>query len=387
MSVLSDRIDGLVAEWMPAWKERLVRRRLDPADFEKLREAGYLSVGVPVEFGGLWESPTVTTRPVAGLLRNLAHVDPSLALVCAMHPAVLSMQDGGSKDPLWQEQRRWISQTVLAGAFWGTVVSEPGSGGDPAKTIAEARLGDDGRYLLSGRKHFGSGSGITSFMITTGVPEGETYPATFYLDVRGVPWDGSAGMRLAQDWEGWGMSATQSHAFEFSDFPAIRSLKPVGPPPMGFFNCACSAIILGVVETAMDAAAQQLKEKVATLRALEKIEWANVEMEAWLIAQAYEGMLRAIERHDVRSRTELLQGKTAIAQIAESAMTRLCRVMGGGSYSRQSPYGHWFEDVRALGFLRPPWGMAYDNLLEIAHPAIASLTQEVIRPSVAESSA
>jgi hypothetical protein len=27
-----------------------------------------------------------------------------------------------------------------------------------------------------------------------------------------------------------------------------------------------------------------------------------------------------------------------------------------------SPFASWFEDVRALGFLRPPWGLAYDNL-------------------------
>ena len=29
----------------------------------------------------------------------------------------------------------------------------------------------------------------------------------------------------------------------------------------------------------------------------------------------------------------------------------------------QSSFGNWFEDVRALGFLRPPWGLAYDGLI------------------------
>jgi hypothetical protein len=37
-------------------------------------------------------------------------------------------------------------------------------------------------------------------------------------------------------------------------------------------------------------------------------------------------------------------------------------VLGGGTFSQRSPFSHWFEDVRALGFLRPPWGLAYDNL-------------------------
>ncbi len=28
--------------------------------------------------------------------------------------------------------------------------------------------------------------------------------------------------------------------------------------------------------------------------------------------------------------------------------------MGGGGYGRYFPFGIWFEDFRALGFLRPP---------------------------------
>jgi hypothetical protein len=73
----------------------------------------------------------------------------------------------------------------------------------------------------------------------------------------------------------------------------------------------------------------------------------------------------------------VLVGKTAIADLAESALGRVCRAIGGGSYERASPFGHWFEDVRALGFLRPPWGAAYaslvDELLDEAycHPASA----------------
>ena len=39
------------------------------------------------------------------------------------------------------------------------------------------------------------------------------------------------------------------------------------------------------------------------------------------------------------------------------------RVIGGGAFSQRSPFSHWFEDVRALGFLRPPWGLAYDGLV------------------------
>ena len=37
---------------------------------------------------------------------------------------------------------------------------------------------------------------------------------------------------------------------------------------------------------------------------------------------------------------------------------------GGTRPALHSPFGCWFEDVRAPGFLRPPWGLAYDRLFE-----------------------
>ena len=63
----------------------------------------------------------------------------------------------------------------------GTVTSEPGSGGDIAKTRSTAVLDGD-TWRVSGDKHFGSGTGIADRMITTAVPEGEDRPTVFVLD-------------------------------------------------------------------------------------------------------------------------------------------------------------------------------------------------------------
>ena len=59
-----------------------------------------------------------------------------------------------------------------------------------------------------------------------------------------------------------------------------------------------------------------------------------------------------------------VQAKTAIAELAESVLRRISKVIGGGTFSRSSPFGYWYEDVRALGFLRPPLGLSYDQLFE-----------------------
>ena len=95
------------------------------------------------------------------------------------------------------------------------------------------------------------------------------------------------------------------------------------------------------------------------------MEWVSAEQEAWLIAEAYEGGLRAIERKG-GSRHDAVLAKTNVAQLAESLLTPLCRIAGGGLFARHSPLGFWFEDVRALGFLRPPWGLAFDALFDLS---------------------
>lgn len=353
--------------------ERQRRTALAEADFSTLRDAGFLLTGVPVEQGGVWENLRRSARPVCEILRILAHGDPSVALVSAMHPSVLAVWLASPTVPtpyrdLWTSQRRYVFETARAGAWWGTITSEPGSGGDLTRTKATAHPRSDGTYLVAGQKQFGSGSGITSYVITTALPDGEITPDLFFIDMRGVPWDGSRGVALAAPWDGQGMRATQSHAMSFTGVPATRSAWPGGVLDLmaatgGFIPSAFTSVIVGVVETTVETAREHVIRRRDSLRSYERVEWAKAEMDGWVIQQIYEGMLRAVESgHEGPRRAT--QAKMAIAELAESVTSRICRVVGGGTFSRSSPFGFWHEDVRALGFLRPPWGLAYDNLFD-----------------------
>jgi len=359
-------------------RERQARRELDPADFARLAEAGFLLSGVPAEQGGLWVSTPGSTRLVCELLRTLAHGDSSVALVCAMHPVVLGfwLATPAAPEPFaatWDEQRRVVFQTVLDGAWWGTMTSEPGSGGDVLRTRAVARPDEETAcYRLSGDKQFGSGSGIASYMLTTAVAEGEDEPDTFYLAVRDVAWDGSTGITLVTPWDGLGMIATQSHAFRFEEFLATRAAWPGNlagftAATQPYVRCCFTAVCVGIVEEALAMAHTELRQRRASLRPYEQVEWARAELDGWLIQQAYEGMLRAVESEAADAEMVSMQGKVAIAELAESVLVRLCRVVGGGTYARSSPFGCWAQDVRALGFLRPPWGLAFDLLIEASN--------------------
>ena len=355
-------------DWAQERHERQRRRSLDPADFERLADIGFLRLGVPTEYGGAFVSAEASTGEVARILRVLATGDASVALVASMHPSVAYV--GGwlayphappEHADAWAEQRRFVAETSLAGHWWGTITSEPGSGGDPMNTRTTAVPDGHGGYRMSGRKHFGSGSGVTSFMLTTAVPEGEDAPDWFVLDMRDVPWDGSRGVTLLSEWDGHGMTATQSHAMAFDDVPVVRSAWPgaferEAPVNPGFVPTLFASVIVGVVDAAIDEARGKLAPRRDDLGAFERVEWLRALREAWLIDQAFGGMVRATERDEGRNAA---LAKSAIAELAESVTTRLCRVIGGGSFARHSPFGFWAQDVKALGFLRPPWGMAH----------------------------
>ncbi len=369
---LQTAVDAIASQFGEQRNERQRRRALDLADFERLREAGFLLTGVPAEHGGLWEGTARSTRPIAELLRTLAHGDSSVALVASMHPAVLFSIDWLARpvapEPYraaWEAQRQWAFQTARDGAWWMTIVSEPGTGGDSSKSTSVAEPGAlPLGYRITGDKHFGSGSGLGAYVITTAVPEGEAKPDMFFIDMQNRAWDGTAGVTLLVPWDGHGMTATQSHALRFTTCPAARLAWPAMSRSEalredGFVTTMWVGIILGIVETAVDLARQQLQRR-GQLRAYEQVEWTRVELEAWLIEQAYEGMLRAVAQQQGAAAAARL-GKIAVAELAESALARLCKVVGGSSFSRTAPFGFWLEDVRALGFLRPPWGFAYDT--------------------------
>ena len=369
---------GAVGEIASGWRaeraERQARRGLDQRDFDALRDAGLLALVAPVEQGGLSQSLVSSARPTCEIYRLLGSADPSVALVSAMHPSVLSfwLASPDPSQPDWEEQRRAVFASAVAGDQWGTITSEPGSGGDISRTRAAASPLDGngalpGRpYGVTGDKHFGSGFGVNDLMVTTAIPEGETDPTIFVLDTRDR--ERSAGFKLLAEWDGMGMKATQSHAMRLDGAPSVRMAwggrldsvtRAAGPYVASIFT----AVVLGVLDEAVAVARRQVSSKAGQLRPYEQVEWTRAEQDHWVAVQAYEGALRAIEGGDGGVALHAaLRAKEAVADLSEQTLLRLTRVIGGGTFSQRSPFSHWFEDVRALGFLRPPWGLAYDNL-------------------------
>jgi alkylation response protein AidB-like acyl-CoA dehydrogenase len=366
-------IDSLAAEWVDQRADRFQRRHLERSDFDALAATGFTRLIVPVEFGGEWVSLAESGPAVVDAVSRLAVGDQSVALVAAMHHAVMIYWSAAPQAPVpwteaWAAQRAEVFRTAVEGHFWGTITSEPDSGGDIMKTAATATpVGDrPGRYCLTGAKHFGSGSEIVSYMITTSRVEGVDVPLGFFLDLRTQPWDGTAGATITRRWDGVGMKATQSHAV-FLDGAEATALA--WPGAIGFSSQAAGTLGLsmfcGVIKSVVDAAILEADRRLSskTLRAYEDVEWTHAQIEHWMLTQAYDGLLRAVSSDPPSAAVvAAMKAKMGMATLAESILGRVSRAVGGSAFSASSPFSTWNEDVRALGFLRPPWALAFDQL-------------------------
>src|ERR1700736_4830877 len=115
-----ENVRQTAAQFAVERRERQQRRSLVAADFAQLKEAGFHLTGVPIDQGGIGESVRASARPICDMLRVLAHGDSSVALVCAMHPAVLNfwMTTPQAPSPFhktWDDQRRSIFRMYARG--------------------------------------------------------------------------------------------------------------------------------------------------------------------------------------------------------------------------------------------------------------------------------
>jgi hypothetical protein len=108
----------------------------------------------------------------------------------------------------------------------------------------------------------------------------------------------------------------------------------------------------------------QTRSQGSNLRAFQQVEWTLADQEHWVIDQLWESAMRAFDENTQDRRSNLLI-KESVARLAESALSRLCKLSGGSSYTWYSPLGAWYEDVRALGYLRPPWPLAFDQMYDL----------------------
>jgi alkylation response protein AidB-like acyl-CoA dehydrogenase len=359
------------------------------ADFDDLKDAGFLGLCVPCEFGGLgadFETYCLVSE-------QIAKGNASTALTFNMHClTMLMMGEMSDRYPMSDAQRsrhgvlraRMFQEVVADGAFYGQPHSEPVELGetDTAFVVGGRRFGTtaqkvDGGYLVSGTKFFVSLSDAAPYFATPALLLGDTpwMERTLYLQVpRQAP-----GVVFSGEWDPVGMRATVSREMHLDNVFIPDEGEVLPPGAFGGLYLAAAhlpltfsatflglmgqayeyaiAYLTGEVDGAPGAGASNPATRVAVADMLLKVETSQ--------ALFY----RSISQAKLAPNTDIIQRaraahvtiQRAVVEVTQEAM----RVCGGRGTLKRFPLERYARDACAAAVMRP-WtqGIALENLWE-----------------------
>ncbi|WP_426217839.1 acyl-CoA dehydrogenase family protein [Pseudomonas sp. DWRC2-2] len=183
--------------------EREQKRRLAYEPVAWLREAGFGALRVPRSHGGLGASLPQLLRQLV----LLGEADSNLPQILRAHLGFvegrLSANDAASKD-------FWFAK-VVAGELWGSALAERTDSTGNSVTLTEDAFGE---YLLNGQKYYSSGT-LYADWIATAANHGEEL-VSLVVSTR------ASGVKVLDDWDGFGQRMTGSGSTHFTDVPVVK---------------------------------------------------------------------------------------------------------------------------------------------------------------------
>ena len=333
-------------------------------NFQDLREAGYLALSVPAEFGG----GGIDLLDLALAQERLARGDGATALAAAMHLTLLGRL---GETRVWPEAAfaRVCGDVVARGALINSAHSEPemGSPSRGALPSTTARRTADG-WVLNGRKRWASLAPALTHVVVLAAAEavgGDEPPrrANFL-----VPGD-AAGLRIEETWDNLGMRATASHDLVLADVAVPdAALLPEGATTVpgegkGWGPLVVSAVYLGIAGAARNAAVAYARDRrpngmAGPIAELQTIQHRVAEIELLLLQArsvlygTAETWVRCPERR-AAIEWQLAAAKYTATNHAIRVTDLALRVVGANGLSRRLPLERYFRDVRS-GLSQPP---------------------------------
>lgn len=330
--------------------------------FQALREAGYLALVAPEEYGGRDASPLEYLLAQ----ERLAHGDGAVALGATMHAAQVAAIARGD---IWPAdlRDRVLKDVVARGTLINNLASEPELGspsrGGAYKTVAKAE--GDG-YVINGRKTWSTlspGLAYATVLLMVEENDGSLVRGTFF-----VPMD-TPGVRIEETWDSMAMRASGSHDVVFDDVrvPAeYRLLQPPGLPAAnpGGWGLIGSAVHLGISTAARDFAVEFAKTRTPealggqAIGTLVTVQHRVAQIEL-LLQQSRAVLYGAAELWDKHPEWHgdlaptLAGAKYTVTNNAIQITDHAMRVVGAAGLLRRTPLERYFRDVRA-GLGNPP---------------------------------
>lgn len=344
------------------------------ANYEDLREAGFLRLCVPKDHGGLGaDYPTyMMVAAEIGRFCGATALTWNMHICSTMWTGVLA--DGIAMTETQRAEhaaRRELhfQRIVDSGALYAQPFSEGSAAAAGRAPFGTTAKKVDGGWLINGRKIFASLSGAADYygiLCTEDVEGKDPDPRdTMYISVPGT----SEGLTISGDWDPLGMRGTVSRNLTFKDVfvSDAEQLMPRGiyfvgaqTWPAMFFTLAPT--YLGLANAAYDFTVQYLRGEVPGEPPVKRRQYPTKQIAVAQMRLQLEGMkalfTRAIqEARPNPGKDEKLRLYAAHHAVMEGAndIARLAiRTCGGQSMMKHLPLERIYRDSRC-GSLMLPW--------------------------------
>ena len=299
-------------------------------NYARLRAAGLVEAGVPVELGG----GGAEVAELAEMLRILAHGCGSTALAFAMHTHQVAI-------PAWRWRHRQVAamEPLLRRIAAERLVLLSSGGSDWIGGSGEARRVEGG-YRITARKVFTSGAEAGDILMTGAILEEDGERSVLHF---GAPMKAPE-VRIEQTWRTLGMRGTGSNDVVIEDLfvadAAVPLKRKAGEWHPLFQIIATIAfpliygVYLGVAESARDIAVGLARKRPPSPHALALAGRMETALRAAQIAHG--AMLAEVARNDPseRSVNEVMIGRTLVGENAIRAVELAMELAGGAGFYR-----------------------------------------------------
>jgi acyl-CoA dehydrogenase len=340
-------------------------------NFERMREAGYLRLAVPVELGGLG----ATMRQVCFAQAELARHCASTALAINMH-LYLTL----SNVFRWRKGAPGAEGVLRRVASEGIVLMT--SGGSDGIWPSGTAVAENGGYRISGRKTFCSQAPVADVLTTMAVYDDPVEGPVVLLV--GIPMSGE-GVTILETWDALGMRATGSHDVLLEDV-RITDAQVAARRPWGkvdsvlltagiHFAPPVASVYAGIAQAARDEAVRVARERQRA--AEDPIVQRQVGLMDVKLRTMWWSLLGALdELGDDYGLTDNAMSAVMIAKRqviveAQAVVDLAVQVVGGSAYFKSSPLEQAYRDVRAGAFhpINPERVLYYAGRLALDQPA------------------
>ncbi|WLD91619.1 acyl-CoA dehydrogenase family protein [Alkalihalobacillus sp. AL-G] len=334
-----------------------------------LKEAGYLSLTLPGQYGG----QNLSLYEFVLLQERLAVGDGSVALSIGWHLGiVMELRD----EQLWKpETLKWLANEISKQKkLVNRAATERATGSPTRGGIPETRaVPSEGSYLINGRKTFTTMADVLDYFIVSAFIEEEESIGWFIIE------KGQDGVDVDYTWDTLGMRGTGSDDLVLTNVkvPVDRLVEIKDPTkkepalPKGWL-LHIPACYLGIAIAARNEALEfaksyQPNSLTTTISKVPHIQQKIGEMDLELL-YARHFMYSIAEKWDKEPENRMALGpelaavKTIATNAAQHVVDLAMKIAGGRGLSKNANFERYYRDVRA-GLHNPPMDDAVIGML------------------------